>query len=618
MVASHWDLGLAAVKLVVGWMTVAILGATQPGGDFILPFSSSRIGLIFRFITILTVGVLANVFSEYFATWLGIDALIATSGLLLFVGGILQIGFSGSLLRRAGGILSVMCGFEIIFSPLSDSVLLAGLVALIHLGVGMAVTYWINLDESEEVPAMSAGFLWILLPLVFALLLLLFGQYPRVSMAIGAVVNTAIVITVLLLKVDHNYILGNTLIRIEPVFSILGRSILIDNADRVILLFLYGLSSLYLWLGVFFDSEPTFAPLSTSIAAFLAAAIFVESRLYFVLFVELAVLLCLPLLVKKAKMKEHGEQFLLIFVSLSVPLLLLAGWAADNVAANPIDAEMINRTVVFLVLGFSLMVGVFPFFFWMPQISETARPIRAFFVLSILPFTFLYLLYSVGDAGGWLRSNETLLHWLQVMGYTMIAFGGIWAAFQENLGRYIAFGLIVDNGFAFLAIQNGLAGDGELLFLLLSIRLIVLFLYTITVVQLDRHGIIPTIDGIRGKFIQFPFVFILLFFAIFSINALPLMANFTVRFSILQNLQTTGGVDEVVWPLIGQLGFFLGVLRFLGSAVETRENDAVSVQNETWPQRIVFLAGMLVLLVIGFLPSQATNFILGIWSAFGS
>lgn len=150
LVATQWALGLAAVKLVVGWMTVAILGAMQPDVDFVLPFSSSRTGLIYRFITILTVGLLTNVFAGYFATWLGIEPILATSGLLLLVGGILQIGFSGSLLRRAGGILSVMCGFEIIFSPLSDSVLLAGLIALIHLGIGMAVTYWINLDESVE------------------------------------------------------------------------------------------------------------------------------------------------------------------------------------------------------------------------------------------------------------------------------------------------------------------------------------------------------------------------------------------------------------------------------------------------------------------------------------
>lgn len=465
---------------------------------------------------------------------------------------------------------------------------------------------------------MSAGFLWILLPLVVALVLLLFGKYPRVSMIIGAVMNTGIVLTIMVLKIDHNYIIGNMLIRIEPVFTILGRSILIENGDRIILLLLYGLSSIYLWLGVLFDTEPTFSPLSTAIAALLAAAVFVESRLYFILFVELAVLLCLPLLVNRSRKKAQGEQFLLIFVSLSIPLLLLAGWAADNVAANPIDTDMINRTVVFFVLGFSLMIGVFPFFFWMPQVNETARPIRAGFVFSILPFTFLYLLFTIGDAGGWLRSNETLLHWLQIMGYAMIALGGIWAAFQDNLGRFFAFGLIIDNGFAFLAIRNGFAGDGQLLYLLLTIRLIVLLLYTITVVHLDRYKITPTIEGIRGRFIQFPSAFILLFLTIFSFNALPLMANFTVRFSILQNLQTTGDVKEVLWPLVGQFGFFLGALRFLGSAVEAGDKEVVTSHSELWSQRIVFLTGMLVLLVIGFLPSQATNFILGIWSGFGS
>lgn len=153
LVSSHWAVGLAAVKVVVGWMTVAILGSSESGEDFQLPFSASRMGLIFRFITITIVGVLVYVFSSYFAEWLGIDETVALSGLLLSAGGILQIGFSGSILRRIVGILSVLSGFEIIFAPLSDSVLLAGLIAVVHLGIGLAETYWINLDQDEEVTA---------------------------------------------------------------------------------------------------------------------------------------------------------------------------------------------------------------------------------------------------------------------------------------------------------------------------------------------------------------------------------------------------------------------------------------------------------------------------------
>ena len=153
LVAVHWNVGLAAVKVVVGWMTVAILGSSDSGEEFQLPFSASKTGMIFRFITITIVGVLVYVFSSGFSAWLGIDESVALSGLLLSVGGILQIGFSGSVLRRIVGILSVLSGFEVIFAPLSDSVLLAGLIAIVHLGIGLAETYWINLDEHDEVIA---------------------------------------------------------------------------------------------------------------------------------------------------------------------------------------------------------------------------------------------------------------------------------------------------------------------------------------------------------------------------------------------------------------------------------------------------------------------------------
>lgn len=466
---------------------------------------------------------------------------------------------------------------------------------------------------------MSAGLLWIILPLIFSIVLLLLQSSPKASMVISAVISTVIMASVLLLKVDHNYFVGTSIFRIDPVFSILGRNILIENADRVIPAILFALSSIYLWLGVFFDAEPSYGSFSIAIAALLTAAIFVETRLFFVLFVELAVLLCLPLLVKKNQRKERGEHFLLIFVSLSIPLLLLSGWSADIVAANPIDTLMMERSAIFAILGFSLLVGVVPFSFWMPQISRETRPVRANFVLSILPFSFLLLLFTLDKAGGWLRLDDTVLHWLRVMGYAMIAVGGIWAAFQEDLERYFAFGLIIDNGFAFLAIESSFRNGSEVFFLLLTIRLILFFLMTVAFLHLNRQEIDLTINGIRGKFIIYPFAFILLFFTVFSFNALPLMANFTIRFGLLQELQSIApDINTVLWPLIGQVGFFLGALRFLGSAVGTEDHELSEVGTETWPQRIVFMAGMLVLLLLGFLPSQMADLVLRIWSGFGT
>ena len=463
---------------------------------------------------------------------------------------------------------------------------------------------------------MSAGVLWIILPLVFAGLLLLLNNVPRASMVIGAVVTTAIVLSILVIKIDYNYIVGSTLIRIEPVFTVLGRTIVIENADRVLLFFLYGLSAIYLWLGVFFDSEPGYASYSVAIASLLASALFVESRLYFILFVELAVLLSLPLLIKKAGRQERGEHFLLIFVSLSIPLLLLGGWAADSVAANPVDTAMIDRTVVFMVIGFSMMIGVFPFFMWMPQISEETRPVRANYILSILSFAFLYLLFTIGDAGGWIKNAEQLTNWLEVMGYTMIALGGIWAAFQDDLGRYFAFGLIIDNGFAFLTMSDAFANNPEYFYQLLVIRLLVYLLFTIVSAYLYNHNIKLTLDGIRGKFHQYPFAFVALFFAILSFNALPLMANFTVRFGILQSVLSSGEIAPILWALTGQLGFFLGALRFLGSSVSMPENSRW-MRSETWLEVFVFMAGVLVLLLIGLIPTQAMQWIVGLWSRFG-
>ncbi len=155
LVGLVWAPGLAAVKVVVGWMAVAVIGAVKPGQGIDFRYRSSKMGVLFRFIAVVIAGLTVFTITPLTSEWMGIQQRTLFPGLMLVTSGLLQLGLTGQLVRRFVGVLSVLVGFEIIFASLSSSVLLAGLMGMIHLGIALALSYWITVDNEVrgETPA---------------------------------------------------------------------------------------------------------------------------------------------------------------------------------------------------------------------------------------------------------------------------------------------------------------------------------------------------------------------------------------------------------------------------------------------------------------------------------
>ena len=147
LVGLVWAPGLAAVKVVVGWMAVAVIGAVKPAQGINFQYHSSKMGVLFRFIAVVIAGLTVFTITPLTSEWMGIQQRTLFPGLMLVTSGLLQLGLTGQLVRRFVGVLSVLVGFEIIFASLSSSVLLAGLMGMIHLGIGLALSYWITVDN---------------------------------------------------------------------------------------------------------------------------------------------------------------------------------------------------------------------------------------------------------------------------------------------------------------------------------------------------------------------------------------------------------------------------------------------------------------------------------------
>lgn len=144
LILGYWPLGMAAVKLITGWIATALLGMTrqnllveEPDHEF--EWSGSRAFILTSaFINVLIA----------FAAGPRLGGLIPGIGLPLTIGslllmgtGLIQLGLTGRLLRVITGLLTLLCGFEILYAAVESSILVSGLLAVVNLSLALAGAY---------------------------------------------------------------------------------------------------------------------------------------------------------------------------------------------------------------------------------------------------------------------------------------------------------------------------------------------------------------------------------------------------------------------------------------------------------------------------------------------
>ena len=150
---QHWPIGMASVKLVAGWMSAAILGMTRSGlpGEDLAEENIWPRGLLFRLFAAATVVLIVAVVTP------GVDTIMAdagfpvTNGGLLLIGmGLLHLGITARIMHVAIGLMTVLSGFEILYSTVEGSVLVAALLAVINLGLALVGAYLLIASSPQE------------------------------------------------------------------------------------------------------------------------------------------------------------------------------------------------------------------------------------------------------------------------------------------------------------------------------------------------------------------------------------------------------------------------------------------------------------------------------------
>jgi len=149
LVALSWPLGLASIKLVVGWMAGAILGVSginllSPTGRR-WPTEWLFLGLVLMLVVLSVSTLVPEVM-----TWLpGSQPAQAWGGLLLIGMGLMHLGVASRGLRVIISLLTTLSGFEILYAAVESSTLVAGLLAVVTLGIALTGAYLLETAPEE-------------------------------------------------------------------------------------------------------------------------------------------------------------------------------------------------------------------------------------------------------------------------------------------------------------------------------------------------------------------------------------------------------------------------------------------------------------------------------------
>jgi hypothetical protein len=150
---QHWPIGMASVKVVAGWMSAAILGMTRSGLSNEEPQEESiwprgRLFRLFAGVVILLIVAVVTPSVDHIMADAGFPV---TNGSLLLIGmGLLHLGITARILPVTIGLMTVLAGFEILYSSVEGSVLVAALLAVINLGLALVGSYLMLASNSQE------------------------------------------------------------------------------------------------------------------------------------------------------------------------------------------------------------------------------------------------------------------------------------------------------------------------------------------------------------------------------------------------------------------------------------------------------------------------------------
>ena len=467
---------------------------------------------------------------------------------------------------------------------------------------------------------MNSTHIWILFPGFMALILILLMRWKTLVGIMAAATCVLLAGLAAWLPAQEQLVLWRWVVPFSDTFVILGRRMVLSAGDRPALIVIYLTAAL--WFAAIPLARPTrlFAPLGLAIVALFTAAIAVEPFLFAAVFIEIAVLVSIPILTPPGERPGRGVLRYLTFQTLGLPFILISGYLFTGFEVGPGDPEIVAIATAILVIGFALMLAVFPFHTWIPMLAQESHPYPTAFIFLLLPIAVLIFGLGFMDSFVWTKDSPNTVLLIQVIGAVMVVTGGIWAAVERNLSRMIGFAVLLDIGFSLLAIGlaigNGSATYRVLFFAGLVPRGLSLGVFALAMSALIGRISSFDIDGIRGLGKRYPIISISLIVSLFCLAGMPLLAGFPLKLGVIEGLSAQVPAISI-WVILGSFGLIVGVIRMLISMV----SDGIDTEESSPEPRsliVLLVIGVGLLFLIGFLPNIFLKLATSFPDAFGA
>lgn len=452
---------------------------------------------------------------------------------------------------------------------------------------------------------MSAPTIWIIFPIGVGFLLL-FINNQRLLSILGGVTGILLAVLAHFVPIDVALNVGSTSLKIDPSLIVLGRTLLIQPTEGPLLGLIYGAVALWFFGAEASNSAKRLVPLGFMITALMVASIAVEPFLFAALFIEMAILLAIPLMTSIYSPPSRGVTRFLVYQTLAMPFILLAGWLLGGVEASPGDLALATQSASMLGLGFAFLLAIFPLYNWVPMLSEEVSPYILGFLLWILPT--ITIIFGAGfiDRYSWLRSSPQLAIALRLAGLLMLVTGGLFAAFQRNLARIMSYGAIAETGFAILALSLDTRLGIPVLFLLIPARALSLAVWSLSVTVIKEQVETMRFGATRGILRILPFAGAGMIIAALSTSTFPLLAGFPARLALWESL-ARDSLGAALWMGIGIAGLLTSVFRSL-AVISMAEEYTSWEPRESLTQRVMLGLGVIGLFILGIFPQTVQYF----------
>jgi formate hydrogenlyase subunit 3/multisubunit Na+/H+ antiporter MnhD subunit len=412
---------------------------------------------------------------------------------------------------------------------------------------------------------------------------------------VAAATSAALAFLCIRLPLDGSaFVLGREVAFGRPVV-IVGRTLILDPAGQSWLALVFALVAVLCLIAWRPAQGRLFFPLSMVILSlYVLVALLQTFSLAFLVFAMSTAPAVFMVQGDRPGSVRGGLRYVLITL-LAVPLLLAAAWLVDQSALATANAELSRLAVVPGVLGFALLLAVFPFGTWMPALAADAPPLVGAFLFTASQAVAIFLALIFLRQVPWPLGDPNALEIVQLAGLVTAVSAGIIAAAQRDLGRVLGYAALSDLGYLLLAFGTG-GSQGINLALLHAANRSAPIVLTAASVAVVRSCVgTDAFDDLRGVARRLPIPILGFLVGGLALAGFPLTGGFPTHWAISR------AISAAHWPWIVALlgasaGIVAGLLRGLRAMVDADRQQEIARQPVLASLMILALTGLVIAL----------------------